>query len=379
MSERAIKGKREPRSAARKPTYGAAARLGRLLYGLLSRPRGWSFAAVEAELGISERTLLRYLAACRRELVDGDGRPIIETFRQGNTRLLRLAEAARMDDSTVYQVLVFYFALSVFQFLDGTVIEEGVADLWERFLRSVPGGQRARLADLRRKFYAVPHAVKDYRAFDAQLDEIIFCLVHNRRMRIDYASVSSGDKTHDFEPYTLLMYRGGLYLLGRSARASKIVTLAVERMRRVERLAAEFEYPVSYSPEKHSEGIFGIIEGPETRVELAINDAQTRAYLESRRMHRTQAFHTRRDGRTVLTMTVRGTDELKYWILGFGPHVEVLRPSALRAEVGGLLARAARAYAGGDNAAPRTPRAKPRAAGYGAAAVRTEPRKQGRN
>ena len=344
MAERAATGNRERTARARKPTYGAAARMGRLLYGLLSRPRGWSFSAVEAELGISERTLLRYLAACRRELVDADGRPIIETFRRADTRMLRLAEAARVDDSTVYQVLVFYFALSVFQFLDGTVLKEGVADLWERFLRSVPGGQRARLADLNRKFYAVPHAVKDYRAFDTQLDEIVFCLVHNRRMRIEYASVLGGSKTHEFEPYTLMMYRGGLYLLGRSHRARKIVTLAVERMRRVERMAGTFEYPAAYAPEKHSEGIFGIIEGPETRVELLINDAQTRAYLESRRIHPTQTFRSRRDGRAVLTMTVRGTDELKYWILGFGPHVEVLRPATLRAEVGALLATAAGKY-----------------------------------
>ena len=41
---------------------------------------------------------------------------------------------------------------------------------------------------------------------------------------------------------------------------------------------------------------------------------------------------------------MRGTDELKYWILGFGPHIEVLGPSDLRAEVGRLLTEAARAY-----------------------------------
>src|SRR5262247_67793 len=102
MAERAVTGKRERTARARKPTYGAAARMGRLLYGLLSRPRGWSFSAVEEELGISERTLLRYLAACRRELVDAGGQPIIETFRRADTRMLRLAEAARVDDSTVY-------------------------------------------------------------------------------------------------------------------------------------------------------------------------------------------------------------------------------------------------------------------------------------
>ena len=344
MADRGGTGRRERTAAARRPTYGAAARLVRLLHGLSSRPRGWSFAAVEAELGISERTLLRYLAACRRELVDGDGRPIIETFRQGSGRMLRLAESGRVEESAAYQVLVLYFALSVFQFLEGTVIKEGVADLWERFLRSVPAAQRGRLTDLQRKFYTVPHAMKDYRAFDAQLDAIVFCLVHNRRMRIDYAAVSGASKVHEFEPYTLVMYRGGLYLLGRSLRRGKVLTLAVERMRHVERLATTFEFPAGYTPEKHSEGIFGIIEGPQTQVELLINDAQTRAYLEARRIHPTQQFRPRRDGSAVLTMTVRGTDELKYWILGFGPHVEVRRPASLRAEVAALLDAAARAY-----------------------------------
>ena len=333
------------RAAARKPTYGAAARMTRLLYGLSSRPRGWSFSAIEAELGISERTLLRYLAASRRELVDVDGRPILETFRSGERRMLRLADTGRVEESAAYQVLFFYFALSVFQFLDGTVIKEGVADLWDRFLRSVPAAQRARLADFQRKFYAVPHAMKDYRAFDAQLDTIVFCLSNNRRMRVDYAGVLSPTKVHEVEPHTLMMYRGGLYVIGRSHRhGGRVVTLAVERMRRVERMPDSFEYPADYTPQKHSEGIFGIIEGPQTSVELLIKDAQTRAYLESRRIHPTQQFRARRDGGAVLSMTVRGTDELKYWILGFGPHVEVLRPAALRSEVAALLNSAARAY-----------------------------------
>ena len=57
----------------------------------------------------------------------------------------------------------------------------------ERLYRAVPETQRLRLADFARKFYAVPYAMKDYRAFDGQLDTIVFCLANNRRMRIDYA------------------------------------------------------------------------------------------------------------------------------------------------------------------------------------------------
>jgi predicted DNA-binding transcriptional regulator YafY len=331
-------------AAARKPTYGAATRLARLLLGLQGRAHGWSFAAVQEELGISERTLLRYLAIGRRELVDPDGQPVIESFRRGEQRVLRLSQAAQLGESTVYQVLFFYFAQSVFQFLDGTVIRDGVDDLWERFLRSVPGAQRARLADFRRKFFAVPHAMKDYKPFDATLDTIVWCLVHERRMRVDYGGLLGAGKSHDFEPYTLLMYRGGLYVVGRSHRGRKIIALAVERMRAVERLPSRFDYPSGYTPEKHTEGIFGLIEGPETSVELLITNPETHAYLASRRLHPSQRFRARKGGGWVLSLTVRGTAELRYWILGLGPHVEVLKPATLRAEIKGMLERAVAAY-----------------------------------
>jgi proteasome accessory factor B len=153
---------------------------------------------------------------------------------------------------------------------------------------------------------------------------------------------------HEFDPYTLVLYRGGLYLLGQSHLGNRIVTLAVERMRSAERLPERFEYPRAYSPEKQTEGTFGIIEGPETRVEILVMNPETVAYLKSRRIHPTQRFQRRADGKTVLSMTVRGTEELRNWILGFGPFLQVLRPRALRAEVAGLLRNAVGLYGAGD-------------------------------
>ena len=111
------------------------------------------------------------------------------------------------------------------------------------------------------------------------------------------------------DPYTLLMYRGGLYVLGRSHRGGRIIALAVERMRQVERLPEHFDYPTDYSPQKHTEGIFGLIEGPETTVELLIRNPETHAYLASRRLHPSQVFRARKRGGWVLSLTVRGTAE----------------------------------------------------------------------
>lgn len=316
----------------------------RLLHKLYERPHGWRFDAICDELSISERTLLRYLAVFRRTLVDASGRPLIEAARRGDRRVLRLADRTLLGEATVYQVLFLYFSLAVFQFLEGTVIREGVEDLWERFSRALPAGTRRNLDQFPRKFFVVPHAMKDYREHDETLDAIVRCLVHQRRARIDYAGLLGDGKQHEFDAYTLAMYRGGLYLMGRSHRGKRIVKLAVERIRSIEVLPDRFDYPRGYTPEKHTEGVFGIIEGDEHAVELLILDPQTEAYLRSRRIHPTQHFHRRRRGGTVMSMTVRGIDELKYWVLGLGPHVEVLKPRHLRAEIADAVKRASRLY-----------------------------------
>lgn len=222
-----------PRPRSRPATYGTAMRVARIVHGLLSRPYGWPLPAIQDELRISERTLLRYLAACRKELVDPRGEPILEVVRRGERRMLRLSEASRSPDTTSYQALSFYFALTALSFLDGTIMKERVADLWDRFRKTLPPKQQTRLADFERKFYTVPYAVKDYAAFDDLLDLLLRALVDQRVLSVVYVSPwrEADPRTHEFDPYTLTLYRGGLYLIGRSHTHRKIVYLAVERIR----------------------------------------------------------------------------------------------------------------------------------------------------
>ena len=81
-----------------------------------------------------------------------------------------------------------------------------------------------------------------------------------------------------------------------------------------------------------------------SRVELQILSPETTAFLSSRRLHPSQEFHPRRDGTTVLRMTVRGTVELTSWILSLSPWVRVLQPASLRQEVARRLREASALY-----------------------------------
>lgn len=337
----------------RKPTYGAAIRLARILSGLFSKPYGWSFTAIENSLEISGRTLARYVSVLRSDLIDSRGTPIVEVVGSGAMRKLRLASTMKAQESSSYQVALLYFSLTVLKFLDGTVLEEGVEGLWEKLYSNLTLTQQTRLSDLQRKFYAVLYAPKDYAAFSDQLDVILRALLDQSRLKVDYAGLTGEGKVHDFDPYSLIAYRGGLYLLGYSHRTEAIIYLAVERIRSVDFIRQEdgtparFIYPRGFDPAAHTQGTFGIVEGPETRVELKIHNAQTEAYVRSRTIHRTQQFTHRRDGTTIMTMDIRGTTELANWIMGMGPWIEVLKPASLRKDIAQRHAEAARLYRAG--------------------------------
>jgi proteasome accessory factor B len=321
----------------RKPTYGAAIRLARIAVGLFSKPYGWSFKAIEESLEISERTLARYVSVIRSDLLDWRGAPIVEVAGTGGERKLRLVSSMKAAEASSYQVALLYFSLTVLKFLEGTVLEEGVEGLWEKIYQNLSLTQQTRLSDLERKFYAVPYAPKDYGEFSEQLDVILRALLDQVRLKVDYAGLTGEGRRHEFDPYSLIAYRGGLYILGYSHRVSAIIYLAVERIRSVEFIrqpdgsSTRFIYPRGFDPAAHTEGTFGIVEGPE-------------AYVRSRTIHRSQRFSHRRDGTTIMTMTVRGTTELANWIMSMGPWIEVLKPASLRKEIAQRHAVASRLY-----------------------------------
>ncbi len=235
----------------RRPSYPATLRMARIAFELPFHPFGWSLESIRRELRISERTLKRYLAAGQDSLVDRLGRPYFQVVTDGKPKL-RLPASRKPLESTAYQLVSLYFTLTILKFLDGTVLEEGIEDLWEKFSKSVPAYERADLGTLDRTFYAIPYAPKDYRGLNHLLNPIVQGLLREYRLQIEYAS----GLVHEVEPYTLVAYRGGLYLIGKTHVNDRIITLAVERMRKVDLLAADgggfqkFAYPATFRPER---------------------------------------------------------------------------------------------------------------------------------
>jgi proteasome accessory factor B len=323
------------------------------MHELPAHPHGWSFDAIQRELSIGERTLLRYVEACKSELVDAHGEPLLEVVQRGPRRMLRLKDGVNGGggEPAPLSAVSTFFTLAMVRSLEGTVMKESVDALWDKMLERVPAAARPRLSNLDRKFHAISFVPNDYAQHSEIIDQVIQAVVREYRLTVDYGGMLGDGKEHDLEPYTLLSYRGGLWLVGRNHALDKIVWLAVERIRSVKptpgdgpRGRARFSYPRDFHAEAYADGMFGVVDGPETEVELAIANSQTEAYLRNRTIHSSQRFVPGNDGRTRLLMTVRGTAELTNWIMSLTPWVEVIRPVELRHEVAHRLEDAAARY-----------------------------------
>jgi predicted DNA-binding transcriptional regulator YafY len=327
----------------RQPTYPAAINFAKIVYDLFLTPIGISFARLSERFGLSERTIARYADELAEKLTDDVGRPIIEISGAGASRRLRLVGAGMRSEGTAYQAASLYFAFRTLEFLRKTVIGEGIEHFWDEALKTLETPAQLRLKDIERKFHVVPYAPKDYGPHEEKIDLILRALLMQRRLRLTYRRAAGGaPREHRFAPFTLVEYRGGLYLLGRSDQGPGVIYLAVERIEAVEfdhdanGDPTHFALPRGYKPEKYTDGAFGLMDGPVTEVELLVRSDDSLPYLQSRAIHPTQRFVRRRDGRIVLKMRVRGTTELRNWIMSFGPWLEVLRPAALRAEIAQL-------------------------------------------
>lgn len=355
----AAKSKRQPthpRAAsgkakkAYKPTYATAAKVARIAIRLQMPPSQLTFADLRdiVRVPVSDRTIERYVHTLAKVFDGRDRFPKLEVEKHDEGRkTLTLTEPVSSAGSKDVDQLRMALASEMLNAVKGTHLERHVRDILKRFSRAVSPSLAPKLETLPKKFFTVNYyGVKRYDgASRERLNVLIRCLVEQQRLRIGYRSQVGDGKLHEYEfdPYTLLNYKGGLYVVGYSFKREQIVYLALERIEKVAGVAEDgkpyiFRYPDEYSPEKFTEGVFGIFTGEKTAVELLIHNPQTLAYLKPRSVHPTQTLEERGGGKAILRMTVRGTEELASWVMSMAPWVEVLQPASLRERMKSMLA-----------------------------------------
>ena len=319
--------------------YSAAARLN-AVRDLLNTSGGVTVYDIAERFKVSVRTASRYLRALE------DAGEFLYEERAGQRKVWRLMPTSRRETITLTtsQMVSLFLSKRTFDSLAGTGFKEDLDDIFARLEATLRREDFLAARNLDRKIYDINEARHLYEGRIEDVDDMVTALIKEHRLLVKHVSVEQGDRAFRLDPYSLLIYKKGLYLAGHSHHHDAVRTFALDGFREVDWLKGEsFAYPDDYHPSRLAEGAFGLIGGPPTTVKIFFTDKVAR-YVTRRLWHATQAFSDVPGGME-MTMTMRGTVELASWLLSFGEQAEVLEPVSLRDQVAGELARAAARYA----------------------------------
>lgn len=249
---------------------------------------------------------------------------------------------------SISDVLTLFAARRLFDFLENTSLEMALNRVYSRIESKLAATKDIHNAQkLSNKVYLIHEGPKKLNSNSSEiLDECLTGLLLERKLKISYRNAKGKLERFTVCPYTLTVYKRGLYLVASCMQKEGAVrTYALERITRAGWQKNEpFDYPTQWNPQAHFKDAFCIVPGPTQKVVLHFT-AQTKRYIKIRAFHSSQKVKTLKDGTIQMRLQVPVNFELVNWLLSFGPHVQVISPEQLRKDIAGQLQAALSQYA----------------------------------
>ena len=209
----------------------------------------------------------------------------------------------------------------------------------------LPLGLRATLGSLVRHMAVRPAATARHNALQETYYLVQRAIVRNQSLQAVYVSFhDAGQIRTRLDPYWLLFHERAWYVIGRSSKHSDVRTFKLGRFKELKATGKTFKRPKGLTLEKHLGNAWRMIRGKKAyEVELKFSPLVGPNVAEVN-WHKTQRIRWDDDGAVYFSCTVDGLDEIAWWVLGYGPEVEVLKPADLRRRIAGMAARMLKLY-----------------------------------
>jgi len=156
-------------------------------------------------------------------------------------------------------------------------------------------------------------------------------LLRNRRLNVAYLPRGAdAAKQYELNPLGLVLKDGLFYLVCSMWDYEDIRLLTLHRMQAANVMDIPCAAPDNFDLDSYIEsGELDFAVGGEIRLKARVNK-QIAIHLEERPLHQDQVLNECEDGDYILESTTQDTNELRWWLLGFGENLEVLEPPELR-------------------------------------------------
>ena len=303
---------------------------------LLVKRGNVSCAELASELGYSQRTIQRDIAALESEL----GVPL-----EYEGRRWKLMPGAKLVFGpvrlTLQEARAVYFATRLMLRSDDERDPDGVSAL-EKVADALPGG----LAGHMRRTVVEYGRLPSNSAYIESLRRLTEAWAANHTATISYRSASHANaRTTDIDPYLLDHTQSGTYVFGYSSEHREVRSFKVDRILEVLVTQREFEPgDVEHIAEQLRRSWGGVVLGEEHHEVQIDFSASVASRIRESYWHPSQQLDDLPGGGVRLCVNLPSLLEITPWVRGWGPEAVVVGPQALRDEIASSLKAAAANY-----------------------------------
>lgn len=308
---------------------------------LIEARHGITLAELAEETGVNRRTIHRDLV-----VIQDAGYPLVSEWQDGVKvyRFLTRFKDIPPINFTLQELMSLHLLRAQAEQLQGTPFHDDITAVFRKIRSVLPPRYAAHLERIAGVSLPLLQGQRDYSRCTAIIEKLRHALLYQYRVTLGYrAQGRPRPESYHLDPYTLVLYRGGIYLIGLAHNRKAIRTFAVERISSVTVAKTRFELPEEYHPEERFRKAFGIVGEEEFAVEVRFA-AAVAATVVDRRWHPTQQVRKCADGAVEVSFTAGGKLEILSWVLSYGAHAELLAPAEWRAELADVFTTLAGQY-----------------------------------
>ncbi len=274
-----------------------------------------------AELGVSERTIHRYMT-----MLDEMGVPIYsERGPYGGFALVRGYKLPPLI-FTPEEATVLYLGAGLVRDVWGQSYRDAALSATAKLDNVLPDALQHEVAYAQQSLVVTGWHRLDYRPYEAIIDTLRRAVAQRRQVAITYQSFRQQTTERELDPYGLALQWGLWYLVGYCHLRSEMRTFRVDRILRATLLGTSFEAPDDFDLQAHLSKMEAP-SGPVYEVRVSF-DAEAAPVVRERRSSY-QALSERDDGSVILSFDTRDLDWVVRWVLGYQAHACVLHPPEL--------------------------------------------------
>jgi predicted DNA-binding transcriptional regulator YafY len=154
-----------------------------------------------------------------------------------------------------------------------------------------------------------------------------------RCLKIRYAGIRSGETERIVEPYFIVFRGRAFYFVAWCRLRREMRTFRLDRVMDLEMLTDTFARREDVDPATYFHGSWEVYSGEPVSVKVRLTGAAARV-VRTGCHHPDEEVRQVDENTVIYSVTVRGTEEIMRWLLGFGADAIVLEPASLRQHMG---------------------------------------------